>query len=116
MGGIMKIAINNQIIDTESIFSIGDIIKSPSFHFGNTHTVCQCDYKFYIQFYNKESLKIDKHIQVCIEIKTKTKDEIKAEFTENVIHKQLYVDFYRGHHDLVKIWSKNQLKIPKFII
>lgn len=123
----MKIAVQGTFIDTESIYSIGEIYKDYNddrqpiycfdiLHFGGetkTVSIRQLNVKKDREF---AQFKLERSKLRVVENETKYTEEDKIEF------KKLYDITYSVNKDslekmrldIVKIWSENQTTVPSF--
>ena len=99
----MKIIVNNEIIDTENIYKITDIVNIGGYRYSFMIYMYN-DIKIYVEihpalYYNDDSWYSLKH---CTDNKDKL-EVVKSKITEI-------------RNNIINVWSNNQTKIPKFNI
>lgn len=100
----MKIIVNDQIIDTENIFSISEVKEGATLNFE-------------INFFNGKSMDVEVNNYLSTDEFTSIKS-IQNIVERNSAFEKLNADriekFKKTWSELVNIWSNNQTKIPRF--
>ena len=115
----MKIAINGEIIDTESIYKISKVTSS--YRGGSYIYYISFEFNIFlfnrkeIQVYNQVSIYLDKHSSLMTGYSEVIKHNATKEDLENhPIYIEALSKISNLRDEIIKIWSNNQSSIPQF--